>query len=221
MIRLQAFTLSLLALLALVACSSTRAAQVSAPPVVTAPVISAVDAAIVVDAATAASPDVAIADDASSEQDPPDPHLVRLRALAADDDALRAGIDAARGVTVIRYIEAPPSGRGREDLSNRHLCGATVTRALPSLRSALSAAIEQAGASESFSCDGDVCTVPGMEYQPAFHLYFVSSGDALTLEAIAQVSEATMGEQWMTRATAYVTRSLTAARAHPCAQTGR
>lgn len=219
MIRLQAFTLSLLAL---VACSSTRATQVSAPPVVTAPVISAVDAAVVIaDAAADAAPDVAVTDAAASEQDPPDPHLVRLRALAADDNALRAGIDATRGVTVIHYIEAPPSGQGREDLSNRHLCGAAVTRALPSLRSALNAAIEQAGANESFSCDGDVCSVPGMEYQPAFHLYFVSSGDTLTLEAIAQVSEATMGEQWMTRATAYVTRSLTAARAHPCAQTGR
>lgn len=221
MIRLQALTLSLVAL---VACTSTRNAQVSAPPLVTTPAIAvAEDAAAPVssDAASDAASADAATDDAPTARAQPDPHLVRLRALAADDATLRAGIDPARGVTMIRYLEAPPSGEGREEHTSRRLCGATLARALPSVRRALNAAIEQSTANESFDCEGDVCTVAGMEYQPVHRLYFVTTGDTITLEAIAQVSEAAMASEWLLRATDFVTRNLTAARAHPCAQSGR
>ena len=45
---------------------------------------------------------------------------------------------------------------------------------------------------------------------------FVDVNGALALEALTQVSEAAMGDAWRTRADAYVTRSLSAARARPC-----
>ena len=85
----------------------------------------------------------------------------------------------------------------------------------------LAGIIEQIDNSADVSCDEHACVVPGMEYQPAWHLHFVDANGTLELEALAQVSEATMGEAWLERASAYVTRGLSSARARPCSSQRR
>jgi hypothetical protein len=193
---------------ALLACSGPRAPATVAPTSVAPPpiVVSFPDDAPVVDAA---APTV----DAPA---PVNPHVARLRALAADPAALAAAIGPTRGLALVHYVEAPPSGRGRPDISSRHLCGAALTRALPSVQRTLGAVIEQLDNNSDTSCENHVCTVPGMEYQPAWHIHFVDVNGTLELEALAQVSEAAMSDDWLNRANAYVTRALSAARARPC-----
>lgn len=205
--------LSLLALVvaALFACSAPRQTAAPSPVVEPAPpiVVAYPDAAPVADAS--------IADAAPSDAPAPvDPHIARLRVIATDRAALAAAIDPARGVTVIHYVEAPPSGRGREEHTSQHLCGVGLARALPTVQRALAEAVAQAEGIDAIDCANHECVVPGMEYQPAWHLYFVDMNGSLQLEALAQVSEAALGEAWLTRARTYVTRGLAAARARPC-----
>lgn len=199
-------------LVAAAACTTPRA-QVSPPPppppVVAADVPAPPDAAPLPDVA----PDASAAPDAS-----PDPRELRLRALANGSAPLADAIDPARGVTVVRHIEAPPSGQGRARITDQRLCGAALARALPAIRRDLAAAVEQADAGEGFFCDpAGTCVTPGMEYQPEWRVTFVDAQGTLRLEAIAQVSVAALDEAWVDRANAHVARALAASRARPCA----
>jgi hypothetical protein len=203
-------------LAAALACSAQRA---SVAPVAVAP------APIVVSdvppAPDVAAPDVSTAPDvapAPEPPEPPNPHIARLRALAAGTVALTDAIDPARGVTVVRHIEAPPSGRGRAQISDRRLCGVALTRALPSLRRDLAAAVEQMHEDDRPCNEDGVCVMPGMEYQPEWRIYFVDVQGSLKLEAIAQVSVAALSDEWVEAAGAHVSRALAASRARPCPQ---
>lgn len=204
---------------ALFACSATRATPSAAQPV-TQPVVAApaVTDASAPDAANA--PDDAPAADSAPSDTPParDPRLAWLRALANGAAPMTGATDPARGLTVVHYIEAPPSGQGGESISTQHHCGAALTRQLPALRTVLAAVVEQADANEAFDCNASECIVPGMEYQPAWHVLFTDVQGAPRVEAVMQLSEAALNDAWLARVNAYVTRSLSAARAHPCPQ---
>ena len=190
------------------ACSAQRA-PVAPAPLAPAPVVVA---------DVPPPPDAAPAPDVAPEAAPPDPRALRLRALANGSVALADAIDSARGVTIIRHIEAPPSGHGRARISDQRLCGAALTRALPAIRRDLASAVEQAG-EDPIDCGADgTCIIPGMEYQPAWQIYFVDVQGELRLDAVAELSLAAMGDEWVDAANAHVTRALTAARARPCPQ---
>jgi hypothetical protein len=176
---------------------------VAAPEVVSVPTV-AVDVPIV--------PTVAV----PVREEPVDPRIVRLRALASNTTPLAEAVDAAHGVLVVRYLEAPPSGQGGERISNQHLCGTALTRQLAALQRDLAAVVAQANTNDSLQCDNQGCNVAGMEYQPAWHIQFVTVGTSLQLESIVQVSHGAMSEAWNTRADAYISRSLATARTHPC-----
>lgn len=208
---------------ALFACSATRATPSAAQPVTQPVVVAAPDVTAVTDAAAPdaanATDDAPAADDAASDAPPArDPRLAWLRTLSNGGAPMTGATDPARGLTVVHYIEAPPSGQGGESISTQHHCGAALTRQLPALRQVLAAIVEQADANEAFDCNASECIVPGMEYQPAWHVLFVDVQGAPRIEAVMQLSEAAMNEAWLARVNAYVTRSLTAARAHPCPQ---
>lgn len=139
-----------------------------------------------------------------------------VRAVASGTTPVRDAIDPALGVSVVRVLEATPDGRLPERSSNRHLCGAALTRALPSLRADLVAAVQQAEQLESIACDTSECLVPGMEYQPAWRVRAVTSdGGVPRITVIALVSEATMGEAWLARVQAALTRASAAPRCAP------
>jgi len=203
---------------AALACGSQRApvAPASAPPapVVVADVPPPSDvAAPAPDVAPDAAPDAAAPDAAA-----PDPRALRLRALADGSVPLAQAIDPARGVTIIRHVEAPPSGRGRARISDQRLCGAALTRALPAIRRDLAAAVEQAG-EDAIACGADgTCIVPGMEYQSAWQIYFVDVQGTLRLDAVAELSIAAMNGEWVDAVNGHVTRALAAARQRPCPQ---
>ena len=61
--------------------------------------------------------------------------LMRMLLITAGSVAIPDAIVATRGVTVLRFIEAPPSGRGSERISSRRLCGAALAQAAPYLSS--------------------------------------------------------------------------------------
>lgn len=218
---------SLLALVvALFACSSTRAPQSASQPVVAPAPIVAAD--VTVDDATPIPPTHILTNDTSADAGapadaapPPDPRLVRLRALANGTIPMTEATDPAHGLAVVHYLEAPPSGQGRETISTQHHCGAALRRELPALRRVLAAIVEQSDGNETFACDATECVVPGMEYQPAWHVHFLDVQGTPRIEAVMQLSEATMGEAWLTRMNAYAAQSLSAARAHPCPQPRR
>lgn len=178
-----------------------------------------VDAAVVaeVDAATsdAGAVDAATVADAPREVTPQE---AMLRAVVDGTTPITDLIDPARGVSRIAFVEAPPSGQGRENISARRLCGAAVGRAAGSLRDDLRAALAQAHDLEEIHCDARMCVVPGMEYAPVWRVYFApgADGGAPRIEAISQVSEATMGEAWMRRVEAHVDRALAAQHGAPC-----
>lgn len=208
---------------ALFACSATRATPSAAQPVTQPVVIAAPDVTAVTDASApdaANAPDDAPPADATPSDAPParDPRLAWLRTLANGGAPMTGATDPARGLTVVHYIEAPPSGQGGESISTQHHCGAALTRQLPALRQVLSAVVEQADANEAFDCNASECIVPGMEYQPAWHVLFVDVQGAPRIEAVMQLSEAALSDAWLARVNAYVTRSLSAARARPCPQ---
>lgn len=170
--------------------------------------------AVSADASTA---DAALAADVTTDTSPdagPPTALERLvRAVASGATPLPTAIDPARGVTVVRVLEATPDGRTPERISSRHLCGAALTHALPSLRADLVSAVRQAEQLESIACDASECLVPGMEYQPAWRIRAVAEdGGAPRITVIAQVSEATMGEAWLARVQAALTHASAAPR---------
>lgn len=177
------------------------------PPAAVAPTV------VAEDVPPAASPDdVPVAVDA-----PPSADAALLRGLADGSVDLAAHVDPAHGVVVVTYVEAPPSGEGRERHETRRLCGAAVGRDA-ALRARLRGAAERAGAEGGFLCDGDECLVPGMEYQPSYRLRLGRRADgARVLLGAIEMSEAAMGEQWLAPARAYVERAMTAARARACA----
>lgn len=144
------------------------------------------------------------------------PHETLLRAVAAGTTPVADVIDPARGLTRVTYIEAPPSGEGRETIATHRLCGAAIARSAADVRRDVSAALEQAAAMESFECANDMCLVTGMEYAPTWRIYFArGDGGPLRIESIVQMSEAAMNEAWIRRATTYVDRARAAQRS-PC-----
>jgi hypothetical protein len=214
---------SLLAVVvALFACSATRAPQTAAQPVVVPAAVVAADVAVIADASPIPPTHILTNDtsaDAGAPADatpPPDPRLARLRAFANGTIPMAEATDPAHGLAVVHYLEAPPSGEGSETISTQHHCGAALRRELPALRRVLAAIVEQSDGNDTFACDATECIVPGMEYQPAWHVLFLDVQGTPRIEAVMQLSEAAMGESWRTRMNEYVARSLTAARAHPC-----
>lgn len=224
--RMNRLCILILALAALSACGSTRASTTASQPVTQPTSAPAADAsasapapdASVVEPSRDASAADAFAADASEDDanEPPDPRLARLRAFADGSTPIAEATDPAHGLTVVRYLEAPPSGQGRETFTSQHHCGAALARELPALRRTLAAIVEQARDTESFDCRGGECVVRGMEYQPAWHVLFLDVQGQPRIEAVMQVSEALMSEAWLSRATAFTERSLAAARARPC-----
>jgi hypothetical protein len=138
--------------------------------------------------------------------------------MAASDDAFLAGISPTRGLTVVHYLEAPPSGRGRQRRENERVCPATFGRRAAALRQMLTAALARADAGQDIVCDASSCVIPGMEYEEARHFTFVVDGDAgsPTLESMEFVSEAAMPEPWLAAARAYRDRAIAAHRRAPC-----
>jgi hypothetical protein len=176
------------------------------PPAAVAPTV------VAEDVPAAASPD-----DVPVAVDAPSADAALLRSLADGSVDLAAHVDPAHGVVLVTYVEAPPSGEGRERHETRRLCGAAVGRDA-ALRARLRGAAERAGAEGGFLCDGDECLVPGMEYQPSYRLRLGRRADgARVLLGAIEMSEAAMGEQWLAPARAYVERAMTAARARACA----
>lgn len=143
----------------------------------------------------------------------------RVRAMAANPALIAASVRAPRGLSLIRYTEAPPSGRGREVHSSEHLCGATVQRRERELRAILALAVRRADEGMGIECDATSCTVPGMEYEDTRRIRFNPSetSDPPQLESIELVTTAAMGEEWMERMEAFVRRSTEQHVAHPCA----
>lgn len=159
-------------------------------------------------------PDVAPADAAVEPADAPrgvSPREALLRELAAGRQTVAAHSDPAQGVLVVEYVEAGPGPGGRAVRRARRLCGAAIARdrELPRM---LRDAITQA---ESFelACEGDACTVSGMEYAPVWRVTF--AGDAVT--SVMRLSEAALGEDYLAARDAYVRRQVDAQRARPCA----
>lgn len=214
---MRRYALLHLALTAL-GCSAPRPRQIN-----TAPVVAVVDARV--EDVVALPPvadvppppvDAVTTEPAVAEPGSPDPRGVLLRALAAGTAPLAQAIDPTRGVTVVRHIEAPPAGGGRARITDRRLCGAALTRALPALRRDLVEAVQQAG-DEPISCDEEgACHVSGMEYQPAWRISFVDVQGTPRLEAIAQVSLAAMNDDWVDAVSAHIQRAVGAARGRPC-----
>lgn len=146
----------------------------------------------------------------------PSPDAELVRGLASGSVDLATHIDPAHGVVFVTYLEAPPSGRSGVRRSSRRLCGAAAARDA-ALRARLSDAVQQASNSDGVLCSEDECLVPGMEYQPAYRLRLGRLPDGTrVLLAAMQLSEATMGDEWMNRVRTYVEQSLTAARSRPC-----
>lgn len=160
----------------------------------------------------------AASDAGASEDAGQSPLEQRVRAMAGDPALIRASVRAPRGLSLIRYIEAPPSGRGGERHSAEHLCGANMQRRERELRAIFATAVRRADEGQGFDCDGTVCVVPGMEYEESRRFHFAASapGEAPQLESIELVTTALMGEEWLTRMETYVRAARTQHAAHPC-----
>ncbi len=150
--------------------------------------------------------------------EPVDPLVAVIRALGAPNASLIDAIDPARGLSVINYIEAPPSGRGRQRISNDRHCGPALRRALPAVQRDIADFVQRMSDPADVECADGACTVHGMEYQPELTLRFATAGDGGTpkLESIEQLSVAALPDAWVTRARAHVTSSLASGRARPC-----
>lgn len=140
-----------------------------------------------------------------------------MRAFARGEVAVTDAVDLTRGLTVVHYLEAPPSGEGREDISNRRHCGAGLVQSADALRREFTAAVEQAEAMGGFQCSARECLVTGMEYAPMWSVTFVQGdGGSLRIESVVRASRALMNDAWVARSQAYIQRSLATSRARPC-----
>jgi hypothetical protein len=140
-----------------------------------------------------------------------------VRAFARGEIPIHDAVDPVRGLTVVHYLEAPPSGEGREDISNRRHCGTGLAQSADALRREFTSAVEQAEAMGGFHCSAGECLVTGMEYAPVWNFTFAQGdGGALRIESVVRASRALMNEAWVTRSQAYINRSLAASRARPC-----
>jgi len=198
---------SLLTLLPLLAACSRPPTVASAPT--PAPIV--VPADVVIPAPEPA--DVPAADATAEPVDVPrpvSPHETLLRELAAGRQSIAAHADPAQGVLVVEYVEAGPGPGARAVRRARRLCGAAIARDrdLPRM---LRDAIAQAEHFE-LGCEGDTCTVQGMEYAPVWRVTF--AGDAVT--SVMRLSEAAMSEDYLTTRDAYVRRQIDAQRARAC-----
>lgn len=205
--------LSLALLLSLGACRTSSPASTQSEPTVnaTAQGSSSDDAATppsapdadATDASASASDDAASAP-AADAQAGPSPMERRLREMAASDEAFSAGISSTRGLVVVRYLEAPPSGRGRETRTNERVCPAQLTRRVAELRGLLVRALARAPDPQDMQCEGNECRISGMEYEESRVFTFeTGDGGAMTLSAMRFVSEAAMPQRWIEAADAY------------------
>jgi hypothetical protein len=211
-----------LALLALLAAGCRRPPPVSAPapsPLAEGPAPAPVppapaDASLAPDAVPGPAPDAVSAP-------APHPLAVRIRALAAGSEDLAAAIDPARGLTVVRFLEAPASGRGGETIDHRRVCPAGLPRETATLRDHLASALAQAEGPSGMQCTDDSCVAPGMEYQPEWRVIFENLQGVRRLVGLAQVSAAALSDSWRSRADAHVARALADARRVACRPTQR
>jgi hypothetical protein len=143
----------------------------------------------------------------------------RVRAMAANPALIAASVRAPRGLSLIRYTEAPPSGRGREVHSSEHLCGAAVGRRERELHAIFALAVRRADEGQGIECDATSCTVSGMEHEDTriFRFNPSETSDPPQLEAIELVTTAAMGEEWMTRMETFARNAFAQHAAHPCA----
>jgi hypothetical protein len=153
---------------------------------------------------------------------PTSPRLSLLKDVASKKTALKDVIDPARGVTTISFIEALPGDDDKptkEDIGSKHFCGPALTKELPALQAQIEDAVRRIADGEDATCTEQVCSVPGMEYQPSVYIYFAAAakeGGAPSIEAVALISEAALGDEWIQRSQVHVKKSLDAARAKPC-----
>ncbi len=77
-------------------------------------------------------------------------------------------------------------------------------------------AIAQADANEGWFCEGAVCSIAGMEYQPAWRVHFTGSNESLRLEAVTRFSEAALSPAARARHEGYIEAGLRAFRARLC-----
>lgn len=205
--------LSVVALLALGACTRHAPQTPAIEPAARPAVVVVEDVPVVVDAPAVADDVPAVAVDAPAA---PSPDAVLLRGLADGSVDLAAHVDPAHGVVLVTFLEATPDGRSPARRTSRRVCGAAVTRDA-ALRTHLREAIAQSATNDALLCDGDECVVPGMEYQPSYRLRLGRRADgARVLLGAMQVSEAALGDEWLARSRAYVAQALAAARARPC-----
>lgn len=188
------------------------------------PVPANAPAAIVVAPDAQPAPDVTPAPDVSAAVDAPQeaPRTVTaqerfLRALAAGElPAGAAVVDPAWGVTRVMFLEAPPSGEGRERIETHRDCGANAAGGA-TVRAMISSALSQADHLETITCDASSCVVGGMEYAPTWYVRFrAGDGGTPVIESVVSVSEATMSEAWLARSRAYIDRALAEQRTRRC-----
>ncbi|MDP3277807.1 MAG: hypothetical protein Q8Q09_21670 [Deltaproteobacteria bacterium] len=221
--------LGALVLLAAAACRTTST-PVTEPPPARDPVPLEQDAGPVVDAQTTTPSTSEIATDSASGDATSDelagsPHRDRLVA------ALRAWSQGTqpvtavgpRGVTMIEYLEAGPSGHHPERHTQTRLCGSTLQRRMRALRAMATDALGRTDNGADITCDPQhVCHIPGMEYQPSLRFYFdVGDGSQSTLVAVANVSVAALGEPWLTQMEQYVTTAMSSSARGTCSATRR
>jgi hypothetical protein len=156
--------------------------------------------------AGASAPDSALADE---------PHRALLRRLVAGTLRWSDAVDPQRGVLFIESLEPSPSGRSTRSTA-RSLRVCAVNPMNPDITRALRDALAQADANDVWSCEGAVCAIAGMEFQPAWRILFTGSSEAPRLEALARFSEAALSPAARARHEGYVEAGLRAFRAQPC-----
>lgn len=137
------------------------------------------------------------------------PHLALLQAIAAGD-ALDAHTDPSLGLLVIEHLEAGPGPNTSATRRARRNCGARIAADLPAVE-LIRAALSQG---ESFppTCEGDTCTVPGMEFAPVYR--FVFEGSRLT--QILRLSGGAHSDEALRARDAYVSSRVEDQRARRC-----
>lgn len=212
----------LFALATLAALAACRSSRPPAPPPPSSPTTPPVQVQVDVSATpppevTPPASDASASVEAGTDASVMTPEERLVRAFARGEIAVTDAVDPVRGVTVVHYLEAPPSGEGREDISSRRHCGTGLTQSADALRRELTAAVEQAEAMGGFQCSARDCLVTGMEYAPMWNVTFVQGdGGSLRIEAVVRASRSLMNQAWVARSEAYVNRSLAASRARPC-----
>lgn len=183
-------------------------------PVVAADVPAVVDAPAAVDVPAADAPAAVDAPPAQSEAAAANERL--LRGLADGTIPMATGVDPARGVVMVTYLEAGPNG-GRERHASQRLCGAAVARG-DVVRRRLQALVAQSREmDEPPACDDNGCVARGMEYQPALRARFALRADGTrVLVGAMEISETLLGDEWLERTAAYATAALERARTTPC-----